>query len=90
MGRNIWRWVGAAAAVLAAAGAAAWWWGQGRAPDVSYRTGKIERGLLPAIVLVTHENDIAAWARRRTVFRAGLVIEDKEMGSDSKFRAVPA
>jgi putative ABC transport system ATP-binding protein len=42
------------------------------------------------IVLVTHENDIAAWARRRIVFRDGLVIEDKKMGSDSSFRAVPA
>ena len=42
------------------------------------------------IVLVTHENDIAAWARRRIVFRDGLVIEDKKMGSDSNFRAVPA
>jgi ABC-type lipoprotein export system ATPase subunit len=41
------------------------------------------------IVLVTHENDIAAWARRRTVFRDGLVIEDK-MGSDSNFRTLPA
>ena len=42
------------------------------------------------IVLVTHENDIAAWARRRIVFRDGMVIEDKKMGSDSNFRAVPA
>jgi len=42
------------------------------------------------IVLVTHEYDIAAWARRRIVFRDGLVIEDKKMGSDSNFRAVPA
>jgi putative ABC transport system ATP-binding protein len=28
------------------------------------------------IVLVTHESDIAAWARRKIVFRDGLVIED--------------
>ena len=42
------------------------------------------------IVLVTHENDIAAWARRRIVFRDGMVIDDKKMGSDSNFRAVPA
>jgi len=42
------------------------------------------------IVLVTHETDIAAWARRRIVFRDGMVIEDKKMGSDSNFRAVPA
>jgi putative ABC transport system ATP-binding protein len=29
------------------------------------------------VVLVTHENDIAAWTRRRLVFRDGLVIEDR-------------
>jgi putative ABC transport system ATP-binding protein len=28
------------------------------------------------IVLVTHENDVAAWARRRLVFRDGQVVED--------------
>jgi putative ABC transport system ATP-binding protein len=28
------------------------------------------------IVLVTHESDIAAWARRRVVFRDGTVLED--------------
>ncbi len=28
------------------------------------------------VVLVTHEADIAAWARRRLVFRDGLVVED--------------
>ena len=28
------------------------------------------------IVLVTHENDIAAWARRKIVFRDGLILED--------------
>ncbi len=28
------------------------------------------------IVVVTHEHDIAAWARRRIVFRDGLVLED--------------
>ena len=28
------------------------------------------------IVLVTHEHDVAAWARRRIVFRDGLMIED--------------
>ena len=32
------------------AGGGAWWWTQGRAPDVSYRTGKIERGPLQATV----------------------------------------
>jgi putative ABC transport system ATP-binding protein len=28
------------------------------------------------VVLVTHENDIAAWARRRIVFRDGRIVED--------------
>jgi putative ABC transport system ATP-binding protein len=28
------------------------------------------------VVLVTHENDIAAWARRRLVFRDGAIVED--------------
>jgi hypothetical protein len=28
------------------------------------------------VVLVTHESDIAAWARRRLVFRDGRVLED--------------
>jgi putative ABC transport system ATP-binding protein len=35
------------------------------------------------VVLVTHESDIAAWARRRVVFRDGLVVQDVEqMGRD--------
>jgi putative ABC transport system ATP-binding protein len=29
------------------------------------------------IVMVTHENDIAAWARRRIVFRDGRIVEDQ-------------
>jgi putative ABC transport system ATP-binding protein len=29
------------------------------------------------IVMVTHESDIAAWARRRIVFRDGVVVEDE-------------
>jgi putative ABC transport system ATP-binding protein len=29
------------------------------------------------VILVTHEHDIAAWARRRIVFKDGHVIEDK-------------
>jgi putative ABC transport system ATP-binding protein len=37
------------------------------------------------VVLVTHETDIAAWARRRIVFRDGCILEDK-LGSDSNFR----
>jgi putative ABC transport system ATP-binding protein len=28
------------------------------------------------VVIVTHETDIAAWARRKTVFRDGLIVED--------------
>ena len=28
------------------------------------------------VVLVTHENDVAAWARRRLVFRDGQLVED--------------
>jgi ABC-type lipoprotein export system ATPase subunit len=28
------------------------------------------------VVLVTHETDIAAWARRKIVVRDGLIIED--------------
>ncbi|NNU42313.1 ABC transporter ATP-binding protein [Ramlibacter montanisoli] len=28
------------------------------------------------IVLVTHENDIAQWARRKIVFRDGMIVED--------------
>ena len=37
------------------------------------------------VVLVTHEADIAAWARRVIVFRDGEVLEDK-LGSDTHFR----
>jgi putative ABC transport system ATP-binding protein len=29
------------------------------------------------IVMVTHENDIAGWARRRIVFRDGRIVEDR-------------
>jgi energy-coupling factor transporter ATP-binding protein EcfA2 len=28
------------------------------------------------VVLVTHESDIAAWARRKIVFRDGHIVED--------------
>ena len=42
------------------------------------------------VVLVTHESDIAAWARRRIVFRDGLVVQDVErMGRDA-WRQGPA
>lgn len=30
------------------------------------------------VVLVTHENDIAAWARRKLVFRDGQMVEDSQ------------
>ena len=33
------------------------------------------------IVLVTHENDIAAWARRKLVFRDGRIIEDRRQAA---------
>lgn len=43
-------WGAAAGALVLLAGGGGWWWTQGRAPDVSYRTGKIERGPLQATV----------------------------------------
>jgi HlyD family secretion protein len=43
-------WGAAACALVLLAGGGAWWWTQGRAPDVTYRTGKIERGPLQATV----------------------------------------
>ncbi|MGE4240757.1 ABC transporter ATP-binding protein [Ramlibacter sp.] len=40
------------------------------------------------VVLVTHESDIAAWARRKIVFRDGHIVEDRlnKLGSDPDFR----
>ncbi len=35
------------------------------------------------VVLVTHESDIAAWARRKIVFRDGLILEDVQQAVDS-------
>jgi putative ABC transport system ATP-binding protein len=32
------------------------------------------------VVLVTHEADVAAWARRRIVFRDGAIVEDQRTG----------
>ncbi len=51
MNKFSWKlWAAGAAVVAAAAGGAAWWWTQGRGPDASYRTAKIERGSLQATV----------------------------------------
>lgn len=50
MQKFTWKLGAAAAVLLLAAGGGAWWWSQGRAPDVSYRTAKIERGSLQASV----------------------------------------
>ena len=42
------------------------------------------------VVLVTHETDIAAYARRRIQFRDGLVVEDRqEQGADAGVGARP-
>jgi len=40
------------------------------------------------VVLVTHESDIAAWARRRIVFRDGLMVQDVEQKSAPQWAAV--
>jgi HlyD family secretion protein len=45
---KLWAATAGTLAVVAAGGT--WWWVQGRAPDVTYRTGKIERGPLQATV----------------------------------------
>jgi ABC-type lipoprotein export system ATPase subunit len=40
------------------------------------------------IVLVTHESDVAAWARRKIVFRDGHILEDKledKLGSEPNY-----
>ncbi|MEO6623809.1 MAG: ABC transporter ATP-binding protein, partial [Burkholderiaceae bacterium] len=34
------------------------------------------------VVLVTHESEIAAWARRKLVFRDGLMVQDVERAAD--------
>ncbi len=38
------------------------------------------------IVMVTHESDIAAWARRRIVFRDGGIVEDQAPAADASGR----
>ena len=40
------------------------------------------------VVLVTHEPDIATWARRKLVFRDGVMVEDGSVGAD-RFAAGP-
>jgi putative ABC transport system ATP-binding protein len=42
------------------------------------------------IVMVTHEADIALWARRRIVFRDGQIVEDRLQPSRVDALAVPA
>ena len=43
------------------------------------------------VVLVTHENDIAAWARRRLVFRDGAIVEDvRQPGHAEPVVSIPA
>jgi len=39
------------------------------------------------VVLVTHESDIAAWARRRLVFKDGLIVQDVEQSSRAAWDA---
>ncbi len=41
------------------------------------------------VVLVTHESDIAAWARRRIVFKDGLVVQDVEKVTRDQWRQRP-
>ena len=38
------------------------------------------------VVIVTHESDIAAWARRKLVFRDGQIIEDVERSPLAEWR----
>jgi putative ABC transport system ATP-binding protein len=39
------------------------------------------------VVLVTHENDIADWARRKIVFRDGLIVQDQEQQTRQQWQA---
>ena len=41
------------------------------------------------VVLVTHESDIAAWARRKIVFRDGLMVQDVELQDSAQWAASP-
>jgi putative ABC transport system ATP-binding protein len=40
------------------------------------------------IVMVTHENDIAQWARRRIVFRDGRIVDDRAQAPRAVAEAV--
>ena len=42
------------------------------------------------VVLVTHENDIAAWARRKIVFKDGLMVQDIEREGQAQWQAARA
>ena len=42
------------------------------------------------VVLVTHENDIAAWARRKIVFKDGLMVQDIEREGLAQWQAARA
>jgi len=42
------------------------------------------------VVVVTHEPDIAAWARRKLVFRDGLMVEDTERSALATWHRKPA
>ena len=42
------------------------------------------------VVLVTHESEIAAWARRKIVFRDGLIVQDVEHMTRAQWLARPA
>jgi putative ABC transport system ATP-binding protein len=42
------------------------------------------------VVLVTHESDIAAWARRRLVFKDGLIVQDVEQSTRAAWDAAQA
>jgi putative ABC transport system ATP-binding protein len=41
------------------------------------------------VVIVTHENDIAAWARRKVVFRDGSMVEDVQQVGHQARQPVP-
>jgi ABC-type lipoprotein export system ATPase subunit len=42
------------------------------------------------VVLVTHEADVAAWARRRIVFRDGRILEDRRTPGETGMSAAAA